>query len=567
MFIKSVMVSAAIMMAWNCTDDTSTSNSGEQALEFTVNQNVWWLNVGEVNYLIYPADATGSQVVTDSWGNIIGTYNNAAKNIYDVNNNIVVTDVSTSSLPVIHPDRSVQYVDGTVGSLDVVTPVTPASSASIQSSATNPTPIVVTSSSDNGATPVTPSSSVSQDPNPVQSSATPANSSDSNQGSDKVSSSSKKEEAKSSSSKKEDGGKIGNVTYKGALEQNVANEGTIQEIVFSNVQSDPNGSRTWKLYFLDMKYDNNAKTLTVSGKVSGDQKDRSLSETINIDGNDVTITLNIGSAAKENLNNNNDNNNDDKKSSSSKKEDAKSSSSQQQQQVELKYINGGASGDGWATRYWDCCKPSCAWNENAGGHPTRTCTLQGNNVGPGDQSVCSGGQAAVCTSQIPVAVNDNLAYAFAAVPAANGGQCGKCFALEFTGEGKYETAAPHKALKGKILVVQVSNIGGDVNQGQFDVMIPGGGVGAFNGCSSIWGNNLGAQYGGLLSECEESVGYNGDVLKKRQDCLIEKCNSVFGNHKDAKEGCLFLANWMKAAGNPKHKYREVECPPDLKAKW
>ena len=51
----------------------------------------------------------------------------------------------------------------------------------------------------------------------------------------------------------------------------------------------------------------------------------------------------------------------------------------------------------------------------------------------------------------------------------------KCFALTFTGTGKYETKANHQALKGKTLVVMASNIGYDVENGQFDMMIPGGG--------------------------------------------------------------------------------------------
>ena len=36
-----------------------------------------------------------------------------------------------------------------------------------------------------------------------------------------------------------------------------------------------------------------------------------------------------------------------------------------------------------------------------------------------------------------------------------------------------------------------SNIGYDVGGGQFDIMIPGGGVGLFNRCAKILGNNLG----------------------------------------------------------------------------
>ena len=51
-------------------------------------------------------------------------------------------------------------------------------------------------------------------------------------------------------------------------------------------------------------------------------------------------------------------------------------------------------------------------------------------------------------------------------------------------------------LRGTKLVVMASNSGYDVAGGQFDVMIPGGGVGLFNGCAQIFGSgNMGAQYG------------------------------------------------------------------------
>ncbi|MEE3340524.1 MAG: glycosyl hydrolase family 5, partial [Hallerella sp.] len=174
---------------------------------------------------------------------------------------------------------------------------------------------------------------------------------------------------------------------------------------------------------------------------------------------------------------------------------------------------------------------------------------------------------ATCTSQIPMIIDDSTAYAFAAVPAANGGQCGHCYALTFTGTGKYENMKPQAALKGKVLVVMASNVGEDVTQGQFDVMIPGGGVGIYNGCAGMgWGSDMGKQYGGLLSSCEEELNYV-DNIAKRQECLTQKCNSTFASDPVAKEGCLFLATWMSAAGNPNHTYVEVECPAELKAKY
>lgn len=269
-------------------------------------------------------------------------------------------------------------------------------------------------------------------------------------------------------------------------------------------------------------------------------------------------------------------------SSSSQQQWQPSSSSQQQWQPSsssntssnqtptINYISGGESGSGWATRYWDCCKPSCSWTENAGSNTAKQCNVQQQEISDvSATSMCNGGNAGTCLSQIPIVINDNLALAFAAVPAANGGKCGRCFALEFTGTGKYGTDN-HKKLKGKTLIVMASNVGTDVERGQFDIMIPGGGVGMYNGCSGFGWGAMGQQYGGLLSDCESEVGYDwGDsqLTQKRKECLTQKCNSTFSNNAKAKEGCLFLATWMEAAGNPMHNYREVECPAQLLEKY
>jgi hypothetical protein len=172
-----------------------------------------------------------------------------------------------------------------------------------------------------------------------------------------------------------------------------------------------------------------------------------------------------------------------------------------------------------------------------------------------------------CTSQIPFTVDgcDEMAFAFAAVPAANGGSCGKCFQLTFTGEGHYNSTNDNtRKMKGKKLIIMATNIGGDVQQGQFDIMIPGGGVGMFNGCASMGWGSQGEQYGGLLSDCEKETGYSAG---KYASCLTEKCNKSFANDEEAKKGCLFLATWMKAAGNPEHNYVEVECPDVLKQRY
>ncbi len=243
------------------------------------------------------------------------------------------------------------------------------------------------------------------------------------------------------------------------------------------------------------------------------------------------------------------------KSSSSR---AVSSSSKASTSPTFTPVAGGASGSGWASRYWDSCKPHCAWS-GKGGPVAKTCHADGSTAGVDEASVCDGGTAGTCTSQIPIVINDNLAYAYAATP-AGGNDCGKCYLLTFTGTGKYSSDANQQKLKGKQMVVMATNIGGDVGSGQFDIMIPGGGVGAYNGCSKMGLSCSGAQYGGLLSDCETSSGYKASTYKS---CLINKCNTEYANNAKAKEGCLFLANWMEAAGNPNLTYVQVNCPQEL----
>ena len=175
------------------------------------------------------------------------------------------------------------------------------------------------------------------------------------------------------------------------------------------------------------------------------------------------------------------------------------------------------SARGFATRYWDCCKPSCSWSSNAGsGREARECDTRMNRIFDHNaRSKCDGGPSTTCISQVPHVQSSNLAYAFAAAPGGGPNVCGKCFKLTFDGQGKYETKTNHQKLRGKQLIIMATNIGYDVAGGQFDIMIPGGGVGIFNGCAGIM-STAGKQYGGLLSDCEEQVGWDGDVYSKRK---------------------------------------------------
>lgn len=222
--------------------------------------------------------------------------------------------------------------------------------------------------------------------------------------------------------------------------------------------------------------------------------------------------------------------------------------------------------DGHLTRYWDCCKPHCAWSGNtpAGVDPLPSCAVKSKRLTDINAvSSCDSGDGHMCHDLAPWKVNNSLSYGFAATPA--GDVCGRCYEVEFTGVSHNAPADPgSQAIKGKRMIVQATNIGYDVESGQFDLLIPGGGVGAFNACSKQWGvsdKDLGKQYGGFLQSCREKLNYTGTHAEHKQ-CVIEQCDKVFGTRglTELQNGCRWFADWYEVADNPEVKYREVKCP-------
>lgn len=68
----------------------------------------------------------------------------------------------------------------------------------------------------------------------------------------------------------------------------------------------------------------------------------------------------------------------------------------------------------------------------------------------------------MCSNQIPWAVNDSLAYGYAAVNIQGGSEsswCCACYQLTFTSG----------AVAGKKMIVQATNTGGDLGSNQFDL--------------------------------------------------------------------------------------------------
>nr|OQO31318.1 hypothetical protein B0A51_02092 [Rachicladosporium sp. CCFEE 5018] len=147
------------------------------------------------------------------------------------------------------------------------------------------------------------------------------------------------------------------------------------------------------------------------------------------------------------------------------------------------------SGSGTTTRYWDCCKASCSW--------------------PGKASVSS--PVALCDKNDSPLSDYNTQLTFTST-----------------------------SIAGKKMIVQATNTGSDLGQGQFDLAIPGGGVGIFNACTDEWGapaSGWGAQYGGISS----------NTCSTLPSALQSGCGFRFGD-------------WFEGADNPAVDWKKVTCP-------
>ncbi|MGL1935577.1 MAG: hypothetical protein OCD01_11170 [Fibrobacterales bacterium] len=241
---------------------------------------------------------------------------------------------------------------------------------------------------------------------------------------------------------------------------------------------------------------------------------------------------------------------------------------------------------GWNSRYWDCCKPHCSVPQNTD-NLTKNCSIDdietpcfkevGNEFWTGIETIktgcAEGGETFACYSHAPFAVCEDLAYGFAAVPGIHDDMCGSCFQLDYDGGFQHgEPKEAHTLMKGKSMIVMASNIGHDVAGGQFDIMIPGGGLGAFDaGCAVQWNVDpndeqlVGKKFGGFMTTCREALG-NEEPADTYKDCVRNMCDNLFGfdpKMKDLWEGCIWYVDWMHAVDNPTFTYKQVECPQVL----
>jgi hypothetical protein len=171
----------------------------------------------------------------------------------------------------------------------------------------------------------------------------------------------------------------------------------------------------------------------------------------------------------------------------------------------------------------------------------------------------SGGSAYMCWSGAPHALSDSVSYGFASANLSSL-PCGQCFQIQFDG-GAHSggPTAETAAISGKQMIVQMINRGG-VASDQFDLLIPGGGIGLQTSCPTQWAtsaSNLGSQYGGFLSGCKGQSDVPG--------CVRTKCATVFVDKPDLLAGCNWLVDWLHAADNPTFVYKTVTCPSDFKS--
>ncbi|QDZ22956.1 glycoside hydrolase [Chloropicon primus] len=209
-----------------------------------------------------------------------------------------------------------------------------------------------------------------------------------------------------------------------------------------------------------------------------------------------------------------------------------------------------SEGLGSTTRFFDGCKASCSWEGNVGktvSGVVKSCSNkfddEGNQIpleNPNVKSVCGGGGveeeggsvAYQCIDQQPFNEGKQR-YGFA----ASNARCCECYELTFQ-EGD---------IAGETAIVQVINEGGDLGEKQFDIQIPGGGYGIFNGATGsppngppLFENSVEADWG---------QRYGG--VQSREEC--------FNLPSSVQPGCLWRWDSLGGADNPSVTYKRVKC--------
>ena len=146
---KTLAIFGLSVIAWNCSGDPASPikehneiiANGKPALE--VDQSCWMLIAGTQIFLIVP-NADGTFSVTDEHIIPVGAFDATTASIIDAAGTPVVTNVDLTQLPVVNPDKTISYIDGSKATIDGKTILLP---GGIDPNAGTSVPVVLSSSS------------------------------------------------------------------------------------------------------------------------------------------------------------------------------------------------------------------------------------------------------------------------------------------------------------------------------------------------------------------------------------------------------------------------------------
>ena len=245
----------------------------------------------------------------------------------------------------------------------------------------------------------------------------------------------------------------------------------------------------------------------------------------------------------------------------------------------------GAWRTGFTSRSFSCNKPYCAWpvcernsrtqcNEYAprGTRPTPSCTAE-DVIWRYPYK-----DAYACSNQSPWQdpLDPATSFGFATV-APSIAQCQHCFEIVHHGAGGQfrPDDMGSKRLAGKRMIVQAVSIDPGLPEGQFDLLVPGGGVGAGRDkCDAQWRVkerhvDLGLRSGGFLSRCfgcTEPGPQCRPLTQPHEEtrrCVMSMCEDAFGGtprFAALKAACEWFAQFYEVADYPQMQYRRVQCP-------
>ncbi|KAF2834936.1 glycoside hydrolase family 45 protein [Patellaria atrata CBS 101060] len=199
----------------------------------------------------------------------------------------------------------------------------------------------------------------------------------------------------------------------------------------------------------------------------------------------------------------------------------------------------GHAGEAVTSRYWDCCKPSCGWNEKA--HftsPIPSCNARDNILTDFYAgTACNGGSAYACTNQSPWSVNETFSYGFAGAYIQKHVEdywCCACYHLKFK----------NGPAEGKEMIVQAHNTAYDVTtSNRFILAVPGGNTSYAGACAKQF-------------DVPETVF--GQPWEGVSD--LEDCDNL---PKPLRDGCRWRFDWFQNADYLDVDYKRVTCPTEL----